>query len=305
MGCRDVAEGRRPCDGGLSWFAVYNSSANRPGNCAARFRKQKPAACGSCGAGQRRRASLRPGTLLSTTTTTRTTTKMPTHRKGSRHGNRGRCLGRTHWLSMKRTRRWCLLHRRCARVGNCAARRHSVLARRPRRRRPPSGRRPRRRRPPRSAPRRSTRRAAPRRRSGVPLSRRETEIYIPSVWCMVGGCGRPSGYRHGATTTRINLSAAAEPCCPPPSRRPPRARAPRRRRRRGFSEVNRAKWPLPAGCNSAHGAGTRSVRAHRLGGPLSLRPLSPRSCKAAAPKGPAFCFLNYYRQHQLVGQRSK
>ena len=33
--------------------------------------------------------------------------------------------------------------------------------------------------------------------------------------------------------------------------------------------------------------------AHRLGGPFSLRPLSPRPCKAAAPKGPTFCFLNY------------
>ena len=33
--------------------------------------------------------------------------------------------------------------------------------------------------------------------------------------------------------------------------------------------------------------------AYRLGAPPSLRPpLSPRPSKAAAPKGPAFCFLN-------------
>ena len=31
----------------------------------------------------------------------------------------------------------------------------------------------------------------------------------------------------------------------------------------------------------------------RLAPPPSLRPLSPRPRKAAAPKGPAFCFLNY------------
>ena len=35
--------------------------------------------------------------------------------------------------------------------------------------------------------------------------------------------------------------------------------------------------------------------AHRCGGPFSSRPLSPRPCKAAAPKDPAFCFLNYLR----------
>ena len=36
------------------------------------------------------------------------------------------------------------------------------------------------------------------------------------------------------------------------------------------------------------------AHAHRLGRPLSLRPLSPRPCKAAAPKGPAFCFLSRF-----------
>ena len=43
--------------------------------------------------------------------------------------------------------------------------------------------------------------------------------------------------------------------------------------------------------NTARG-GEYGAYAHRCGGPLSLRPLSPRPCKAAAPKGPAFCFLN-------------
>ena len=32
--------------------------------------------------------------------------------------------------------------------------------------------------------------------------------------------------------------------------------------------------------------------AHRCGGPLSLRPLSPLPCNAAAPKGPAFCLIS-------------
>ena len=33
--------------------------------------------------------------------------------------------------------------------------------------------------------------------------------------------------------------------------------------------------------------------AHRCGGPLSSRPLSPRPYNTATPKGPAFSFLNY------------
>ena len=40
---------------------------------------------------------------------------------------------------------------------------------------------------------------------------------------------------------------------------------------------------------------TGTAYAHRCGGPLSPRPLSPRPCNVAAPKGPAFCFLNYSR----------
>ena len=39
--------------------------------------------------------------------------------------------------------------------------------------------------------------------------------------------------------------------------------------------------------------GEYEAYAHRLGGPLSSRPLLPRPYKAAAPKGLAFCFLNY------------
>ena len=35
--------------------------------------------------------------------------------------------------------------------------------------------------------------------------------------------------------------------------------------------------------------------AHRCGRLLFSRPLSPRPCKAAALKGPTFCFLNYAR----------
>ena len=37
--------------------------------------------------------------------------------------------------------------------------------------------------------------------------------------------------------------------------------------------------------------GEHGAYAHRLGGPSSLRPLWPRPCKAATPKGPAFCFF--------------
>ena len=40
--------------------------------------------------------------------------------------------------------------------------------------------------------------------------------------------------------------------------------------------------------------GEYGAYAHRCGGPLSSRPLSPRPYNAAAPKGPAFGFLNYY-----------
>ena len=38
--------------------------------------------------------------------------------------------------------------------------------------------------------------------------------------------------------------------------------------------------------------GEYGAHAHRRGGPLSSRPLSPHPYKAAAPKGPAFLFLN-------------
>ena len=44
-----------------------------------------------------------------------------------------------------------------------------------------------------------------------------------------------------------------------------------------------ADWKTARG--GGHGA-----HAHRLGGPLSSRPLSPRPYKAAAPKGPTFLF---------------
>ena len=43
--------------------------------------------------------------------------------------------------------------------------------------------------------------------------------------------------------------------------------------------------------------GEYGAYAHRLGGPLSSRPLSPRPCKAAAPKGPVFLCL------KLLGTR--
>ena len=51
-----------------------------------------------------------------------------------------------------------------------------------------------------------------------------------------------------------------------------------------------------------HEEGTRGAYAHRLDGPLSSRPLSPRPCKTAAPKGPASCFLNDYPSGCPVAQ---
>ena len=33
-----------------------------------------------------------------------------------------------------------------------------------------------------------------------------------------------------------------------------------------------------------------------IGGPLSLRPLSPSPYNSAVPKGPTFSFLDYYRR---------
>ena len=44
------------------------------------------------------------------------------------------------------------------------------------------------------------------------------------------------------------------------------------------------------------GEWANGIYAHRLGGPPSLRRLSPLPYKAAAPKGLAFCFLNYFTQ---------
>ena len=46
---------------------------------------------------------------------------------------------------------------------------------------------------------------------------------------------------------------------------------------------------------SLHEGGIRSARSPPRRA-LSSRPLSPRPCKAAAPKGPAFCFLNYWKR---------
>ena len=52
-----------------------------------------------------------------------------------------------------------------------------------------------------------------------------------------------------------------------------------------------------------HEGGIRSVRSPPRRAPLSSRPLSPRPCKAAAPrKARPFCFLNYYC---LISWRSK
>ena len=49
--------------------------------------------------------------------------------------------------------------------------------------------------------------------------------------------------------------------------------------------------------------GEYGAYAHRCGGPLSSRPLSPCPCNAAALKGPAFCFLNYHTQGALPDQK--
>ena len=75
--------------------------------------------------------------------------------------------------------------------------------------------------------------------------------------------------------------------------RAPRTHAPARTRAHERPTTNDATCGPPAWLTGRlHEGGIRSVRSP-LGGPLSSRPLSPRPCKAAAPKGPAFCFLNY------------
>ena len=71
----------------------------------------------------------------------------------------------------------------------------------------------------------------------------------------------------------------------------------------GYSaeEIQRRGRCWVSQCSGEYGA-----CAHRLGGPFSLRPLSLRPCKAAAPEGPTFCFLNYFRIYIWEGRgRSK
>ena len=53
---------------------------------------------------------------------------------------------------------------------------------------------------------------------------------------------------------------------------------------------------LPVYCfakQAKNATGEYGACAHRCGGPLSLRPLSPCPCNAAVPKGPTFGFFNY------------
>ena len=73
------------------------------------------------------------------------------------------------------------------------------------------------------------------------------------------------------------------------------ARTHARKHARGRPTVNDATCSPPAWLTGKLHDGEYGAYAHRLGGPLSSRPLSPRPCKAAAPKGPAFCFLNNYK----------
>ena len=71
------------------------------------------------------------------------------------------------------------------------------------------------------------------------------------------------------------------------------ARSHARTRAHGRPTTNDATCGPPAWLTGTLHEGEYGAYAHRCGEPLSLRPLSPRPCKAAAPKGPAFCFLNY------------
>ena len=53
---------------------------------------------------------------------------------------------------------------------------------------------------------------------------------------------------------------------------------------------------LPVYCfakQAKNATGEYGACAHRCGGPISLRPLSPCPCNAAVPKGPTFGFFNY------------
>ena len=80
------------------------------------------------------------------------------------------------------------------------------------------------------------------------------------------------------------------------TRRNDRRRTTRRAvRRRGVADWITARRRTTGKCG---------VYAHRLGGPLPLRTLSQRSCKAAAPKGPAFCFFLKLSTSRLMRTRS-
>ena len=73
---------------------------------------------------------------------------------------------------------------------------------------------------------------------------------------------------------------------------PARTRAPRAHGRRPATNDTTCGPPEWL-TGKLHDGGTRSVRSPARRPPPSLRRLSPLPCKAAAPKGPAFCFLNY------------
>ena len=89
----------------------------------------------------------------------------------------------------------------------------------------------------------------------------------------------PDGGREGAPSLQLKYNCALELRT--------HARTRMHDERRDVRSAGVARW-LDHCMMGEHGA-----YAHRLGGPLSLRALSPRPHKAAAPKGPAFCFLNY------------
>ena len=107
--------------------------------------------------------------------------------------------------------------------------------------------------------------------------------------CTAASCGREA-LRQRALRRPFFLSAcfALRRTPRPPARKNTLASAHTDGRRTNDATCGPQAWLT----GSLHW-GEYGAYAHRCGGPLSSRPLSPTPYNAAVPKGPAFSFLNY------------
>ena len=126
--------------------------------------------------------------------------------------------------------------------------------------------------------------------SPAPRRARAPAASTPHAHVAVARFGRPfsrTPFSHARTRTHAPAHTHAQEAASRNLAAPARTTDERTMRR----AVRRSGW-LDHCTMGEHGA-----YAHRCGGPLSSRPLSPLPCNTAAPKGPAFCFLNYYNAH--------